>query len=290
MKRHAHGGFTLVELLVVVAIISLLIAVLLPAIGRARDVARLSACGSNLRGLGVAASAHAAERKGWFPQTMRSNPLSVHGGYGYLRFWRIGGVDPEDNRFFGGDYSYFQWQRGSHPGYEKLQTAWKHYGTPWEIWHDQLGVQRELLICPSSEAEGLGEVSDNPGSPGVKAAYAWLSGAQHTFNSPNPYPNTTGMGQRVPALTVNEKRLMEKPLAADIVQLGRRPWGAWPNADEVNHGLVPYVDAQNILFADGHVANETAYYAGRQLDELQHQYNRWWSGDPLMLWYWGQGE
>lgn len=51
-------GFTLIEILVVVAIIALLVAVLLPSLRRAREQAKVSACLSNLRALSIAVSAY----------------------------------------------------------------------------------------------------------------------------------------------------------------------------------------------------------------------------------------
>ena len=54
---HRHSGFTLIELLVVISIISLLIAVLLPALAQARESSRKLDCATRMKQIGIA--------KGW---------------------------------------------------------------------------------------------------------------------------------------------------------------------------------------------------------------------------------
>jgi len=59
-RRHA---FTLIELLVVISIIALLIAILLPALGAARNGARDAKCKSNQHQLGIMEAAFVADQK-----------------------------------------------------------------------------------------------------------------------------------------------------------------------------------------------------------------------------------
>ena len=54
-------GFTIIEVLVVVSIIALLIGILLPALGRARDVALQSTSLSNLRQISAGLAAYAGD-------------------------------------------------------------------------------------------------------------------------------------------------------------------------------------------------------------------------------------
>ena len=75
-REHSAGltsGFTLIELLVVIAIISILAAILFPVFQNVRENARRTACLSNMRQIGLAASLYIQDTDGRYPQSKRGS-------------------------------------------------------------------------------------------------------------------------------------------------------------------------------------------------------------------------
>jgi len=68
-------GFTLVELLVVVSIISLLIAILLPSLKKSRELAQSVSCSSHLKQQVLGTLAYTLDYDGWYPADRSSNSI-----------------------------------------------------------------------------------------------------------------------------------------------------------------------------------------------------------------------
>ncbi|MBV9865901.1 MAG: DUF1559 domain-containing protein [Abitibacteriaceae bacterium] len=97
-RRRVGRGFTLIEILVVIAILSLLAAILFPVFSRARESARRTSCASNLKQLGMAFMQYTQDSDERLPlATDGGNGGSkVPGGWVYFDTWPYSGTQHFD--------------------------------------------------------------------------------------------------------------------------------------------------------------------------------------------------
>jgi len=89
-------AFTLIELLVVISIIALLIAILMPALNRAREQAKFTVCKTNLHQYGMAMAMFLSENDDRFPESHKALFVrdNAHDNDGWCQ-WHNGGYDYE---------------------------------------------------------------------------------------------------------------------------------------------------------------------------------------------------
>jgi prepilin-type N-terminal cleavage/methylation domain-containing protein/prepilin-type processing-associated H-X9-DG protein len=233
-KTHSISGFTLVELLVVIGIIALLIAILLPALNRARAAAMSVACQSNLRQVGQATHIYLSESNGVFPWSEPSESLGIDDWIRTLQGVLSYGPAPAS--------LVFRCPVGAYPG----ATA-KSYSThpaifrrPWgELARGgPPGTPRPAATVPArlsymkrtTEVMMVGEAGENNAVSGSDWAMTQQSGV-NVF-----YP------------VVNVNRNWDQPVAVTYDGDGGWPHGTWLRYRHPGPSV-------NLLFIDGHVEN-----------------------------------
>ena len=76
-------GFTLIELLVVISVIALLLSIMMPALGRVKEMGRRIVCLSLIRSFGTANMVYAADYDGKFVPFSQENKAGHIGDFGY---------------------------------------------------------------------------------------------------------------------------------------------------------------------------------------------------------------
>ena len=127
IKRNKKQGFTLVELLIVIAILALLMTILLPALAKFKSIAKRTACLSNLHAAAIGFRMYLDANKYFMPPAARYPSLNLNDKKPIAEFLRpyISGAKtllcPADNGYERLDYTkrYFESEGSS---YEYLET------------------------------------------------------------------------------------------------------------------------------------------------------------------------
>lgn len=231
--QSARPGFSLIELLVVIAIIALLMGLLLPALGAARQQARVAVCGSNLRSLGLATQLYLDDHDRALPQ------MGVDLGFGQPVV--IGAL-------FGG-------KRGALPyfGIDQFGVASRPlneyvFGDA-QPDTDETTAEAEPFRSPVDRGAGA------TGIPGFESASSMyeLLGSSYTLNdhAPDDDPGQELYPTLVPS---GGGRMPEIVTPTRTIVLATHPVYAYDDGGDRQHHWTSRSDEEtNAVFADGHV-------------------------------------
>ena len=151
----ARSGFTLIEMLVVVAIIAMLAALLLPSVQQAREAARRAQCMNNMMQIGVALNNYMMAHEVLPPGTSNiSGPIQSKDGGGYHMGW-ISQILPYLEKQY--VYEHIDFTRSI---YDPINLPARQY-------------QIHMLMCPSAWNTG-----------GLSYAWTNYSGVHNNFETP----------------------------------------------------------------------------------------------------------
>lgn len=208
------------ELLVVIGIIALLISILLPALGKARESAKRVTCASNLRQIGLLWQMYANEHQGYFPDQLDNSGA----GFGN---WTL--LVPSLRDIFTNQYK-FNHRAFYCPDWNSDVNS----GDPDYLWNN-----------PRTDT--------NPHTYFTGYSMYMRQGDRTGYSNTQSWNNA--LNNNLPPLKKNsDKRAAEIPLAFDETNLYGPPYnGTITYGYSTHYTKGPKPDGGNALFGDGHV-------------------------------------
>lgn len=241
-RNQMTGGFTLLELIIAIGIITLLIALLLPALEAARHQAYIDKCASNLRQIGQSMTMYATENRGLFPRARYVADAPVCQDTGAAAADPFGPGGPSPNDVTAAPFLLIL--------IEKLPP--------------------DILICPYDDENEF--VSDRLAGPGRSNFTDYRKNLGYSFA--NPYPSSAAvkagyaMRATLPAgfPLASDLNPGDKPALGSSVTGVTASSGGWDvkMALSRNHER----DGMNVLYADGHVDWQTTPLCGVNGDNI----------------------
>ena len=262
-------GFTLIELLVVISIIALLMSILMPSLGMAKETARRVICSTNLNSIGLGYSVYSSENDDYLPISFymmpsleKPNELFYKEMYIPYRAFRIFEILPGDaDKQFPDNIA--EW--GSSATYEGNRKGWELNGTKrmWgtgTLFYFDILDGGKSLYCPSI-----------PKSDDIFAYAAYNETGPWPSRRPAGASSEAGMGQknifsgyyympqsRSKKITVPDNNMavdLEVPIAAlKVDDLDNK---AVMSVDMMKTGFLGHKSGSrngvSALFGDGHV-------------------------------------